>query len=405
MSGIFKRISIIFIIVVFAAFLSSCSMNKSKAVDIDMYSVSDEELQDAGLTILKTEGKGMLLEKDGQKILILSGTHYEMGFQHGILLKDDIQILIKEVIRQSEIIKPGFLEKAWNTAEKHIPERFKEEMKGLADGSGLTLEEVQYANIFPELFHCSGIVLYGDATENGEFMHARVLDYMTDYGLQDYAIVIIARPDNYNTYINAIMTGIIGCVTGMNNQQVVIGEMGGGGEEKWNGIPMTFLMKKALEESNTLGEAVSTFRRNKRTCEYYYLISDVKSKDARILYCTPQLFITLKPGQNHPQLPAPQIKDTLVVSGEERYLHAQEKINEFYGQIDKDVFIEILKRPVSMKENLHNAIFLPEELTMWLANASSDITGPDYQACYQEYHEYDIPLLLKFYKHNFKNTN
>ena len=38
--------------------------------------------------------------------------------------------------------------------------------------------------------------------------------------------------------VNVSYAGFIGSVTGMNEKQVAIGEMGGGGQGKWDGTPM-----------------------------------------------------------------------------------------------------------------------------------------------------------------------
>ncbi|HOJ11010.1 MAG TPA: C45 family autoproteolytic acyltransferase/hydrolase [Clostridiales bacterium] len=376
--------------------LTSCQSANPKSISSLAANISDEALKKAGISLIAREGKGALLEKDGQRIIVLKGTPYEMGYQHGVLLKDEVAALAKIVIEKISEIKPGELKKAWDMAEKYIPERYKEELKGLAEGAEIKLEDAQLVNMFPELFHCSGIVLFGKATKDGELLHARILDYATEQGIQNHSIVMLMQPDGYNTFFNAGMAGLIGSVTGMNDKQISVGEIGGGGEGQWEGIPMTFLMRMALEETEKLKDSVNTFKKNPRTCEYFYVISDAKIKDARVLYCTPKTFMTVKPGQNHPFLPSPPPKDALIASAKERYTEALKRVKENYGNIDKDILIEILKRPVSMKSNLHNAVFIPKDLKMWLAVAD-DPSKTDFQACYQTYYEYDMPLILKYY--------
>lgn len=392
-------ISILSVFVILS--ITSCQSSRNQYINTMIDSISDEKLEKSGLKLIAKEGKGALLEKDGQKIIVLKGTPYELGYQHGVLLKEEVSALAKKIIEKISEVKPDELQKAWDTAEKFIPERYKEELKGLADGAGIKLEETQLANMFPELFHCSGIVLFGKATKDGDLLHARILDYATEQGIQDHSVVMIVQPDGYNTFINAGMAGLIGSVTGMNDKQIAIGEIGGGGEGEWKGVPMTFLMRMAMEETGTLKDSIDVFKKNPRTCEYFYVISDAKIKDASVLYCTPEKFLTVKPGQNHPFLPSSPPKDTLIASAKDRYMEALKRVKENYGNIDKDILIEILKRPVSMKSNLHNAIFIPRDLKMWLAVAD-DPSEADFQACYQTYYEYDIPLILKYYTNLFE---
>jgi len=349
----------------------------------------------AQFKIVNQCGKGLLLEQDGQKILVLRGSPYEMGYQHGVLLKEEVRTMVELSLMVAFARNPGALEKAWNAAKSFIPDRYLEELRGLSDGAGIPLEKVQYASVFPELFHCSGMVFWGKATKNSKLLHCRILDYATEIGLQKYAVVMFFQPDNYYSFISAGFAGFIGCVTGMNNQKIAIGEMGGRGEGQWSGIPMTFLMRMVMEEADSLEKGVNIFQKNPRTCEYYYVISDAKIPDARGLYCTPEKMEILKPGENHSALPSPPPPDTLLITGKDRYPSLLERVQKYYGNIDKDILIEIMKRPVSMKSNLHNAILFPEEDKMWLAIAKTP-ENKDFQACNQPYIEYDIKKLKDY---------
>ena len=60
--------------------------------------------------------------------------------------------------------------------------------------------------------------------------------------------------------------------------------------------------------ASTLKEALSIFKDAKRTCEYYYVISDAKIPDARGIYATPKQIHFVKPGENYAMfdIPAPR---------------------------------------------------------------------------------------------------
>jgi isopenicillin-N N-acyltransferase-like protein len=220
--------------------------------------------------------RAAILEQNGVQILLLAGSPYEMGYQQGALFKPQVQKFIKHILfvaQAAESIKGGggfngSLEAALQRAGKFIDKRYFEEMQGLADGAGIDVKDVQLANIFPELFHCSGFALFGKATQGGTLYHGRILDYMTEVGLQDYALLTIAKPKGFNAFVTVGYVGFLGSVTGMNDKQVAFGEMGGRGEGKWDGMPMSFLMRKGFEETATLDQAVALFRDTPRTCEY-----------------------------------------------------------------------------------------------------------------------------------------
>ncbi|MBM3334455.1 peptidase C45, partial [Candidatus Sumerlaeota bacterium] len=263
--------------------------------------------------VLGVEGKGWLERRAGNLVLHVAGTPYEMGYQHGVLLRPQIQQLVARLyaIGAAQALldpkKPALsqLKKAYDRCLPHIPKDCLDEMRGLADGSSVSLERITTVNMIPELFHCSGFALWGRATKGGALYHGRILDYAMEIGYHQFALLIVAHPQGKRSFINVTYTGFIGSVTGTNDQQVTFGEMGGGGEGLWDGMPMSFLMRKGLEEADTLDDGLAIFRNTPRTCEYYYVISDAKMPDARGLACRPDKFLVLRPGEPHPDLPVP----------------------------------------------------------------------------------------------------
>src|SRR5262249_1651923 len=186
---------------------------------------------------------------------------------------------------------------------KYIPERFFEEMRGIADGAGVDVQDVITANFIPELFHCSGFAIAGSATKNGTLYHGRILDYGCDWRLQDHAVLVVAEPYGRIPFVNVTYAGFIGSVTGMNAERISIGEMGGRGMGHWDGVPMALLVRMVLEEADTLDQAIATFRDQPRTCEYYYVIADGKTGKAVGMEASWDVFGTVAMGQTHSKLP------------------------------------------------------------------------------------------------------
>ncbi len=351
--------------------------------------------------LLKECPNGKLYQVGQQKLMLLTGTPYQMGYAHGTLMKDEVQSMTKRVLafcRISDLAREknlfaGSIEEAYRRTAPFIPKRYQQEMAGLAKASGVSLRDVRFANIFPALFHCSGFAMFGKATKDGQLLHGRVLDYMTQLGLQENAVTIIAKPKGYNAFVNVSYSGFIGSVTGMNEKQIAIGEMGGRGEGQWDGVPMPMLFRMVLEEADTLNEAVEVFKNTPRTCEYYYVISDGKIPDARGLHCTPEEVLVLEPGEKNPQL-SEVIDDVVAFSGPDRLKALMKRIRAEYGKITPAKAIRLMDRPVCMESNLHNALFAPETLELWVAHAISP-AEPKYIACWQKYEHYDMGKLMK----------
>ncbi len=346
--------------------------------------------------LIAREGNGYLERVHGTLVLHLQGTPEEMGWQHGKLLAPKIRDVAERIVYGVGVGSSfdkgrwffGEIEDAYKRLSSFIDDDSKREAVALAKGAGMDPNELRLANVFPELFHCSGFAVYGKATVGGALYHGRVLDYMRGVGLEPNAVVIVNQPTGKNAWVNISYAGFIGSVTAMNEKKIAIGEMGGRGEGNWDGKPMAHLLREIMEKANTLDEAVEIMRKGPRTCEYYYVISDAKTKQAVGIAATPTEFTVVKAGEANERLPRP-FADCVLLSADKRYNALCDKVQAQYGKIDAPAAIELMKRPVAMKSNLHAVLFAPDTLDFWVANASAK--NP---ACDNPFTHYNLTELL-----------
>jgi uncharacterized protein YxeA len=342
-------------------------------------------------------GKGILTYVNHHRVFIAKGTHREIGEAHGALLKNEVRKLVDATlytINWVYTIEKGSwfiddLRGAYEREAPFIPQKYQEEMEGMAETSGISLEEIRLTNVFPALFHCSGFALFDSATIDGTLYHGRILDYITELGLQYYPVIQIIKPEGSFAFANISFAGFIGSVTGMNEKQVTFGEMGGGGVGNWDGMPMAFLMREGMERANSLDEALAIFKETPRTCEYYYVISGGKIPDARGLATTPAKFEVVRPGEFHPLLDEP-VKDAVLMSAGDRYKKLAERVKNQWGTINAEKAIHLMDRPVAMKSALHTVLFAPQTLEFWVANAGSGTPASN-----EPYTHYSMNELLK----------
>lgn len=346
-------------------------------------------------------GEGFLEVVEGYRVLHVKGTPYAMGYQQGALLREDIRenvhflfdVKSKELkfemagitLANPKKIIAGIVE----TQRKFIPERFFEEMKGIADGAGMDVQDIVIANFIPELFHCSGFALCNSAVKGGMLYHGRILDYGCDWRLQDHAVLTVAEPTGKIPFLNVTYAGFIGSVTGMNAERISIGEMGGKGLGHWDGIPMSLLVRMVLEEADGLDRAVAIFHDNPRTCEYYYVIADGESNNAVGMEASWNTFTTVGLGESNPKLPH-AVKDAVALSAGDRYEELVRRIRAGHGRFDADSARRLMDRPVAMKSNLHSVLFETTTTRLWVANASKD----GKPAADQPYHAFNFRELL-----------
>ena len=347
--------------------------------------------------VVAREGSGRLEVIDGTRVLVLKGTPEEMGRQHGLLMKKEIHGLVERILYGVGVGSSfekgrwffGEIESAQKRLAPFVDERYFREMDALADAAGVPRQEARLANLFPELFHCSGFALFGKATTDGRLYHGRILDYLRGMGLEQNAVVMVFQPDRGNAWVNVGYAGFIGSVTAMNDKHLAIGEMGGRGQGNWDGKPMAELVREVMEKATTLDEAVDIMRKAPRTCQYYYVVSDAKTKRAVGIAATPEKFETIAPGETHPLLPHPS-PDTVLMSAGDRYEELSRRVKEGYGKFDDEGARKLMRRPVCMTSNIHSALFAPDTLDFWVANADSE--NP---AAHTRYTHYNLAELLK----------
>ena len=119
----------------------------------------------------------------------------------------------------------------------------------------------------------------------------------------------------------------------------------------------------------------------------------------RAVHCEPEQVTVLRPGQQDSRLPyVPE--DTVFVSAGERARMLSTRLREGYRRMDVSALMEMIKRPVAMDSNLQDAIFSPETLEIWIANA-----GPRSLACDEQYTRFDLAKLRQFFRDNVLSAN
>ncbi|NOY80808.1 MAG: hypothetical protein GXP31_07360 [Kiritimatiellaeota bacterium] len=326
-----------------------------------------------------------LTPQQGKTVVVVRGTPEEMGRQQGTLMRTAVRDNIDRILHGVGFVRtvqsgewlPGQLKEIWDRQRKWIPDDLVVEIDAMADAAGVPRDWARWANVYPEMFHCSGLALRGAATSDGRLIHGRVLDYMTEGGLQLNAVVLVMAPKGRNAWVNIGYAGCVGSVTAMNAKGLAMGEMGGGGEGYVDGIPMMFLVRQVMENYDNVRDALAWIRSVPRTCEYFYVLSSAKGKDmvgiaswaAKLAEKkgVPDLQV-IEAGASHPMLQRP-LKDCVLMSAGKRYQTLVDRVAANYGKITPEIAWKIMRQGVAMRSCLHVALFMPETLDFWVADA------------------------------------
>jgi len=226
---------------------------------------------------------GWVEEIDGVTILHISGTNYEMGYQNGYLLKDKIYEVYRAVLTLAE---PGYVEKLlnlWNTSLKQFtPEEYLVEMQGVADGSGLTFEDIVILNKFYVFFSmgCTDMAAWGPATLNGELIHLHSLDWyvmkdpVSGHYVDDNQIMCVRNPDNGFASIYISFAGGVFAPQGFNEKNIAVSEDTSGTIDfTWNGTDVDVRFLQVLDHAATATDAINIMTNNTNG-GVNYIISD-----------------------------------------------------------------------------------------------------------------------------------
>lgn len=264
-----KRNNVYFVIIVFILSINAVTISYSS------------------LPITEDSANGWIQEIDGITILYLNGTYYEMGFQHGSLLKEQVNENYRAILHFSEQkgISYEKLNDMWNTMKEYVPQDYIDEMNGLADASGLSFEVINTINMAPtflgrKLFQCSGFSAWGNATETGELIHAKSYDYplfikdpVSGKHIQENQIIMIRKPSDGYASLNPSIIGLYGS-GGINEKGIGLASLYSWSfDNSIEGTPRRFKMPLIMDRAANAEEAIELLFSNK-TIGFNTILSD-----------------------------------------------------------------------------------------------------------------------------------
>ncbi|MCA9023343.1 MAG: hypothetical protein KDA74_24510, partial [Planctomycetaceae bacterium] len=220
---------------------------------------------------LTSIGKGA----DRIPVVVVKGTPYEMGKQQGELIKADATQMIHSLMKKIQTAAPercsnASLDAAWKAIAPHTDARFKEELRGFAEGTGMSLALLQRAHALPVVmdYSCSSIAAWGAATKDGHLYQTRNLDWSMELGAQDYPCITVYIPAEGIPHVNITFAGFIGANTGINAKGIVLSEMGDSPGKEYpfdmNGVHFTTLFRQVMYDADGLEPAIDIFKNAKR---------------------------------------------------------------------------------------------------------------------------------------------
>jgi hypothetical protein len=255
------------------------------------------------------------------------GSAYEMGLQQGTLFRDPLRQLVRDYVYGHLIAEsrtsPFALLSFVRLLEPGLLPDLSREMWGIADGAGLSYQDILLLNIVPDLFaltrqlpYCelastllsaskqylamaqptmtddpfagatlnSSFAAWGSATENGELILGHNL-YAEDADLlARYLVLAVRQPTVGNALASLGLMGRVGVQLGMNEEKVVVSlACAPSIDVALRGQPLPFLLRQALQHAGDLDEAESILLGVPRLYGGNAILGDGKVPEAKVI--------------------------------------------------------------------------------------------------------------------------
>jgi hypothetical protein len=359
---------------------------------------------------LYTVGSG----DDTVPVVHLWGSAYDKGYAHGLLMKERAKALIDAVWNYLEseveqalngsIIPPEVqkwiadvgldvaLDASSAMTQNFTGNYFFAEIKGMADATGVDEKKIRRIHMIGELTkgRCSMFGAWGKALQdkNG-LLTLRALDWAMDGPFKNFAEVTVyhAQSSRENTFLNLGWTGWIGSISGVNDQQMSIHEIGVAypddtfGKESRIGVPFTYVLRDILQFDKSRKQAVGRLQKANRTAHLILGVGDGKDKSFNSIEYSHDVCIAMDDSNMKPVADwHPNIQNA-VYHGMDWNCPSfntvlARQLNKYWGNLTaEDAVRDIMS--ITQTGDLHVYVADLVNMQMWFANAARDgVSGP-----------------------------
>ena len=228
--------------------------------------------------------------QDGVRVVVLNGSHYERGQQHGRVLAREMVELFDgyalRPIRNTEGMAPGNV--LSSIQEKLvIPDALRQEARGIVAGARevlggdfrsevlgrvITADDVLAVNAYVDMVGalCSSVSAWGDATKDstlaGELAVARNLDWPPNPVLLRNQIIFVHQPSEKNEvpFVSVGFPGFLGCLSCFSGRGIATLLNLGYGNDRGSFppahrfTPVTLAIRLAIESGDSDGDTLVT---------------------------------------------------------------------------------------------------------------------------------------------------
>lgn len=310
----------VYILVLFASLfiLNSCGISKSihHKPTLTGFNNSIPQVIKHNDSLFSSGNNYLIKNKQQLWELHVSGDPLERGLSIGSLTQSLIQKQERVFFSKIETIIPSkfkqnllrqFLKWYNRKLYLHVPEEYKTEIYGVSQFSSNNYDKIApkylrtlYLHASHDIGHalqdlalvgCSSLAVWGDKSEDGSLVVGRNFDFYAGDEFAEDKIIAFITPNTGHPFMMVTWGGMIGVVSGMNNEGLSVTINAGKSEIPLVAkTPVSILAREILQYASTTEEAIEIAKKREVFVSESIMISSAKDKKAIIIEVSPDNF-------------------------------------------------------------------------------------------------------------------
>ncbi|OAD91828.1 acyl-CoA--6-aminopenicillanic acid acyl-transferase [Aequorivita soesokkakensis] len=313
-----KYLEKLFALAFLIIFLNSCGVSKSihNRPDVSGYDAIIPEKVKINDSTFVVGNNFLLKNKQGQWELYVEGNPLQIGKITGSLTQDLMQKQEAIFFNKVEDLVPSKTQQyllrkflAWYNRKMylHIPEEYKAEIYGLSQFSSSNFSEIGepylrllYLHGAHDIGHalqdlmlvgCSSFAVWGDKTVDGELLIGRNFDFYAGDDFAKEKIIAFVNPSEGYKFMSVTWGGMIGVVSGMNDQGLTVTINAGKSEIPLVAkTPISIVTREILQYASNIDEAIAIAKKREVFVSEAIFVGSAKDKKAAIIEVAPDNF-------------------------------------------------------------------------------------------------------------------
>jgi predicted choloylglycine hydrolase len=306
----------LFLFVSFLLMLASCGTSKSMhhEPDISKYNTAKPVVTKLSPTVFVSGKNSLLKNKQGLWELYVEGDPLEIGVTTGALsdslLKKQENIFFYKI---EDIIPSKFQQKLlrqflkWYNRKLYtnVPEEYQTEIYGVSQYTSNNFDNIapQYQrNLYLHAAHdighalqdlalvgCSSFAAWGEKSEDGNLILGRNFDFYVSDAFAENKIVAFIKPEQGYNFMMVTWPGMIGAVSGMNQQGLTVTINAGKSEIPLSAkTPISILTREILQHAQNIEDAIAIAKKRKVFVSESIMVGSAQDNKAVLIEVSPK---------------------------------------------------------------------------------------------------------------------